>query len=126
MLWLFHTKPIPSPTWQKPSYFLLRRTCIINWIQIYFVKNADIKKDDFQKYNVARTNKLGVSFLLSHFPDKQILYFELVKSDIDPRENALHLDCCFQPIGDEMAIMYKEGFKHLDDVNFLVNLFPKF
>jgi len=49
--------------------------------------------------------------------------FELNKSDIDPRENALHLDCCFQPIGKNMAIIYKGGFKCSADVEFLVTYF---
>ena len=49
--------------------------------------------------------------------------FELNKSDTDPRENALHLDCCFQPIGKNMAIIYKGGFKHSEDVEFLVTYF---
>ena len=45
------------------------------------------------------------------------------KSDIDPRENALHLDCCFQPIGKNSAILNKEGFKNEADVDFLTNYF---
>ena len=45
------------------------------------------------------------------------------KSDTDPRENALHLDCCFQPIGKDMAILYKGGFKNESDVEFIINHF---
>jgi len=33
------------------------------------------------------------------------------------------LDCCFQPIGKDMAILYKGGFKNEKDVEFLVNYF---
>ena len=57
--------------------------------------------------------------------NKNVKGFELNKSDIDPRENALHLDCCFQPIGKGMAILYKGGFKYQEDVKFLINYFGK-
>ena len=33
--------------------------------------------------------------------------FELQKSDTNAYENALHLDCCFQPIGTNSAILMK-------------------
>ena len=83
------------------------------------------EKEDFEKYTVARTNKSALDFLILTFPNKIVKGFELNKSDNDPRENALHLDCCFQPIGKKMAIIYKGGFKHSVDVNFLVNYFGK-
>jgi len=81
------------------------------------------EKEDFEKYTVARTNRSALDFLTLTFPNKIVKGFELNKSDSDPRENALHLDCCFQPIGKNMAIIYKGGFKHLADVDFLVNYF---
>ena len=81
------------------------------------------EKEDFEKYTVARTNKTGIDFLTETFPNKIVKGFELNKSDIDPRENALHLDCCFQPIGKNMAIIYKGGFKYSADVEFLVTYF---
>ena len=81
------------------------------------------EREDFEKYTVARTNKSALDFLTLTFPNKIVKGFELNKSDNDPRENALHLDCCFQPIGKNMAILYKAGFKHSTDVDFLVNYF---
>jgi len=81
------------------------------------------ENEDFEKYTVARTNKLALDFLTLTFQNKIVKGFELNKSDSDPRENALHLDCCFQPIGKNMAILYKAGFKHSTDVDFLVNYF---
>ena len=81
------------------------------------------EKEDFEKYIVARTNKAALDFLTLTFPNKIVKGFELNKSDIDPRQNALHLDCCFQPIGKNMSILYKGGFKHSADVDFLVNYF---
>ena len=83
------------------------------------------QESDFKKYSVARTNLKGVSFIKDYFPNMKVISFELTKSDLDPKKNSLHLDCCFQPIGANMAIMYKQGFKNSKDVDFLINLFKK-
>ncbi len=81
------------------------------------------KKHDFDKYIVSRTNEAGVEFLADLFPHRTVKSFELVKSDTDPRENALHLDCCFQPIGKDQAIIYRGGFKNPEDYHFLKEYF---
>lgn len=81
--------------------------------------------EDFERYTVSRTNSTAIDFLSKQFPDKKVKGFELKKSDIDPRENALHLDCCFQPIGNNMAILYKDGFKNDQDVTFLMDYFGR-
>ena len=57
------------------------------------------------------------------FPNRKVKAFELKKSDINARENALHLDCCFQPIGNKQAILFEDGFKNPEDVDFLLNSF---
>jgi len=77
--------------------------------------------NDFERYTVARTNEHAISFLQINFPNNIVKAFELNKSDDNPKENALHLDCCFQPIGKGMAILYPEGFKNKEDVDFLIN-----
>ena len=79
-------------------------------------------ESEFNRYTVARTNKQGLNFLENMFPNKKVKGFELIKSDKDARENALHLDCCFQPIGNRMAILYRNGFKNQSDIVFLVNV----
>lgn len=94
---------------------------VMPWNEYVFVGYSE--KEDFEKYTVARTNRAGLEFLAKTFPTKKVKGFELNKSDIDPKENALHLDCCFQPIGKNMAIMYKGGFKNIEDVDFLLNYF---
>ena len=94
---------------------------VIPWNEFIFIGYSE--EEDFNKYRVARTNKEGVQFLEKEFPKKKVKAFELKKSDENPRENALHLDCCFQPLGTRNAIMYKDGFKNNEDVNFLINLF---
>ena len=94
---------------------------VIPWNEFIFVGYSE--EEDFNRYRVARTNKEGVQFLEKEFPNKKVKAFELKKSDENPRENALHLDCCFQPLGTRNAIMYKDGFKNNEDVDFLINLF---
>ena len=83
------------------------------------------KKTDFNKFLVARTNLEAVKFIEKTFPNKKIFAFELHKSDEKAQDNILHLDCCFQPIGNNKAIIFKDGFKNLDDFNFLKNIFRK-
>lgn len=83
------------------------------------------EEEDFNKYKVSRTNKAGVDFLRTSFPNYEVHAFELNKSDDVAMDNALHLDCCFQPIGDNMCIIYEGGFKNKEDFEFLVNYFGK-
>ena len=94
---------------------------VMLWNNYIFIGYSE--KDDFDSYKVARTNIEGVDFIKEKFPNMQVKAFELNKSDVDPRQNALHLDCCFQTIGSDKAIMYKEGFKNQNDVDFLIHLF---
>ena len=79
--------------------------------------------EDFAKYKVSRTNKAGVDFLRDSFPNYEVHAFELNKSDEIALDNALHLDCCFQPIGKDMCIIYEGGFKNKADFEYLVNFF---
>jgi len=79
-----------------------------------FIGYADAS--DFEKYKVARTNEAGVNYLKEMFPDKTVKAFQLKKSDIVAEENALHLDCCFQPVGEKSALIFEDGFKYHDDL----------
>ncbi len=96
---------------------------VMPWNEYIFVGFSE--KEDFEKYTVARTNRAGLEFLSSSFLTKIVKGFELNKSDENAKANALHLDCCFQPIGENSAILYKGGFKNKSDVDFLVNYFGK-
>jgi N-dimethylarginine dimethylaminohydrolase len=81
------------------------------------------KENDFIKYKVSRTNERAIEEIRSFFPNKEVLSFELNKSDTDAKKNALHLDCCFQPIGKNMAIIYEGSFKKNKDIDYLNNHF---
>ena len=96
---------------------------VMPWKGRIFVGYSE--KEDFDQYITARTNRAGVEMLRAEFPDWEIHAFELKKSDTDPRENSLHLDCCFQPIGHDQAIIYPEGFKNKSDADFLIELFGR-
>jgi len=83
------------------------------------------KGSDYKNYITARTNLEGVRYIKELFPNKIVKEFDLIKSKIDARDNALHLDCCFQPVGKNKAIIYKNGFREESDYMYLVDLFGK-
>src|SRR5690606_9979418 len=78
---------------------------------------------DYADYITARTNKEAVNFIASQFPHKKVKAFELRKSNTNARENALHLDCCFQPIGKNKAIIHKNGFLREEEYRWLLDYF---
>lgn len=79
--------------------------------------------EDYADFIIARTNLEAVTAIQELFPHKKVKSFELRKSNVDPRENALHLDCCFQPVGKNKAILHKNGFLIEEEYNWLVNFF---
>lgn len=81
--------------------------------------------EDYPDYITARTNREAVNAITKLFPHKIVKAFELRKSNTDPKENALHLDCCFQPIGKDKAIIHKNGFLVEEEYQWLVDYFGK-
>lgn len=96
---------------------------VIPWNNYIFV--GTYSGDDYSNYITARTNTAAVKELQKLFPNKSVKSFELRKSNTDPKENALHLDCCFQPIGKDKAILHKNGFLLNDEYEWLLNFFGK-
>ncbi|MFV5692502.1 dimethylarginine dimethylaminohydrolase family protein [Flavobacterium sp. LT1R49] len=96
---------------------------VILWNDYIFV--GTYKGSDYKDYITARTNVQGVQYIKDLFPNKVVKGFDLVKSKIEARDNALHLDCCFQPVGNDKGIIYKRGFREEADYLFLLNLFGK-
>lgn len=80
--------------------------------------------EDYSKIITARTNLKAVEFLRDLFPEKKVKSFNLRKST-EARDNALHLDCCFQPVGKGKAIIYKNGFLIEEEYHWLVDFFGK-
>lgn len=81
--------------------------------------------EDYPSYITARTNIEAIHYLADLFPRKKVVPFELRKHNTDPKENALHLDCCFQPVGKDKAIIHKNGFLDESQYEWLVSLFGK-
>ena len=96
---------------------------VMLWNDYIFI--GTYKGSDYKDYITARTNVQGVQYIKDLFPNKVVKEFDLVKSKIEARDNALHLDCCFQPVGNDKGIIYKNGFREEADYLFLVNLFGK-
>ena len=79
--------------------------------------------EDFDKFKTARTNEAAIVWLKETFPNHTVRSFALSKSDTDPRCNALHLDCCFSPLGLGHAIFHPEGLKNEADREFIRDRF---
>jgi len=94
---------------------------VMPWNEYIFV--GTYSGDDYPDYITARTNTDAVIALQELFPNKMVKAFELRKSNTDAKNNALHLDCCFQPIGTDKAIIHKNGFLIEREYQFLVDLF---
>lgn len=80
---------------------------------------------DYPDYITARTNMDAVIAIQELFTNKIVKPFELRKSNTNAKENALHLDCCFQPIGKDKAIIHKNGFLIEKEYDWLVDFFGK-
>ena len=80
---------------------------------------------DYPSVKTARTNRLAIDYLRMIFPDKKIIPLNLRKSDTDPYEGILHLDCTFMPVGRNMAIMYREGFMNPRDADHVADIFGR-
>jgi N-dimethylarginine dimethylaminohydrolase len=96
---------------------------VMLWEDYIFI--GTYKGSDYPSFITARTNWQGVDFIKQLFPNKKVKEFDLIKSKIEARDNALHLDCCFQPVGKTKGIIYKSGFREESDYMFLVDLFGK-
>ena len=106
-----------------PSHVHVEGGDVMPWNDYIFV--GTYTSDDYPNYITARTNKHAVAFLQELFPHKKVKSFELRKSNTDPYINALHLDCCFQPVGKDKAIIHKNGFLVEDEYNWLIDYFGK-
>ena len=113
----------PSKIIEFPEEAHIEGGDVMPWGDYIFV--GTYKDKDYRKYITARTNMEAVLHLQELFPHKKVVSFSLKKSNFDPRENALHLDCCFQPLGKGKCIIHKEGFLIEEEYQWLVNFFGK-
>lgn len=94
---------------------------VMPWNDYIFI--GTYTASDYPDLITARTNKAAIEFMVEMFPNKKVKSFELRKSNTNAKENALHLDCCFQPIGKDKAILHKNGFLIEEEYQWLVNYF---
>ena len=113
----------PTKVLRPPEEVHIEGGDVMLWNNYIFI--GTYKGSDYKDYITARTNIQGVNYIRELFPNKIVKDFDLVKSKIEARDNALHLDCCFQPVGNDKAIIYKNGFREEADYLFLVKLFGK-
>mgnify|MGYP006073059699 FL=1 len=96
---------------------------VMPWNEYIFV--GMYSGEDYTEYITARTNLAAVQAIQKLFPEKIVKPFELRKHNTMAKENALHLDCCFQPIGRNKAILHKNGFLVEQEYEWLLNFFGK-
>ncbi|PWK19295.1 dimethylarginine dimethylaminohydrolase family protein [Xanthomarina spongicola] len=113
----------PDKVVRPPKEVHIEGGDVMLWNSHIFI--GTYKGSDYKNYITARTNMAGVKYIKDLFPNKIVKEFDLVKSKIEPRDNALHLDCCFQPVGKNKGIIYKSGFREESDYMYLVDLFGK-
>lgn len=111
----------PKKVVRPPQEVHIEGGDVMPWNDHIFI--GTYKGSDYKDFITARTNMAGITYIKGLFPNKIVKEFDLVKSKIEPRDNALHLDCCFQPVGKNKGIIYKSGFREEADYMYLVNLF---
>ncbi|OUR99453.1 amidinotransferase [Flavobacteriales bacterium 33_180_T64] len=96
---------------------------VMPWNDYIFI--GTYSGEDYSDFITARTNMDAVIAIQELFPNKIVKSFELRKSNTEAKDNALHLDCCFQPVGKDKAILHKNGFLIEREYNWLVDFFGK-
>ncbi len=94
---------------------------VMPWKEYIFI--GTYSGEDYPDYITARTNRVAVQYITDLFPHKIVKPFELRKSNTIANENALHLDCCFQPVGKNKAILHRNGFLIEEEYRWLVDYF---
>ncbi|MEM9363918.1 MAG: arginine deiminase family protein [Bacteroidota bacterium] len=113
----------PNKIIRPPEEVHIEGGDVMPWHDYIFV--GTFTGEDYPDYITARTNKEAVEYLRELFPHKKVKSFELRKSNTSAKENALHLDCCFQPVGKDKAILHKNGFLLEEEYEWLVDYFGK-
>tara|TARA_B100001057_G_scaffold444520_1_gene481514 strand:- start:34632 stop:35543 length:912 start_codon:yes stop_codon:yes gene_type:complete len=78
---------------------------------------------DYSSFITARTNNESIKYLKMMIPGFEIIPIDIKKSNTNIYENTLHLDCCFQTISENKAIICPDGFKNSEDIKTIVKIF---
>lgn len=113
----------PSKVIEFPEEAHIEGGDVMPWNDYIFVGTH--YGEEYPNFITARTNMKAVKYLQELFPHKKVRSFNLRKNNTVADENALHLDCCFQPLGMGKAIIHKEGFLIEEEYQWLVDFFGK-
>jgi N-dimethylarginine dimethylaminohydrolase len=87
------------------------------------MEGGDIIIDKSKIYvaETTRTNKEGIDFLKTAFGSE----FDIIPVKLNDQANILHLDCIFNPVGKEYALIYEPAFKRIPrEIPFDYELIP--
>lgn len=113
----------PSKIIEFPENAHIEGGDVMPWGDYIFV--GTYYGEDYPTFITARTNLNAVKHLQKLFPHKKVKSFSLRKNNTVADENALHLDCCFQPLGRGKAIIHKNGFLIEEEYQWLIDFFGK-
>nr|WP_299070550.1 arginine deiminase-related protein [uncultured Allomuricauda sp.] len=113
----------PTKIVRPPEEVHIEGGDVMPWNEYIFIGTYTGK--DYPDLITARTNNEAVEYIRAQFPHKKVKSFELRKSNTIAKDNALHLDCCFQPVGRNKAILHKNGFLIEEEYQWLVDYFGK-
>jgi len=82
-------------------------------------------EEDYSSKITARTNNESIDYLKRIINNKEIIPIDIKKCNTNIFENTLHLDCCFQTISKDKAIVCPDGFQKKEDVEYIIKLFGK-
>jgi len=94
---------------------------VLVWNDFLFVGTC--YSEDYRNFKTARTNKYAIELLKEYFPQKRIIDLNLKKNDREPYKGVLHLDCCFNLVGGDKCIIYKNGFVNERDYRLILDIF---
>ncbi|MCG8331154.1 MAG: arginine deiminase family protein [Chitinophagales bacterium] len=94
-----------------PGEIIVEGGDVILWNEYVFIGIGD------------RTTENAIGFIQNIFPNKTVVGFDIIVDQDSADNNILHLDCTFQPIGTDEAIIYHDGFKNHPEA--IMDLFPK-
>ena len=101
----------PSKKIEIPSEITVEGGDVVLWNEYVFIGIGD------------RTTENAIGFIQDIFPNKTVIGFDIIVDQNSADNNILHLDCTFQPIGTDEAIIYHDGFKNYPTE--IMDLFPK-
>ncbi len=112
---------IGQEVWFPPQSVRIEGGDVMPFGNKIFVGQAEV---GFENLRCNRTNDKAIEYLQNKFPKKEIIPIYLKKSDKVPQDNCLHLDCAFQPLGNnDHCIIYEDGFVDRDQADMLIELF---